>query len=116
MNSSVRSKLMDRFELLGMAVMLALAIVGMAACGTSEEPTPDEPQAAAATTDTTGTTGTEASATMATGATTAKAEAPAPSAKLAPTFELPNAAGETISLASYASDKNVVLVFYRGFW
>lgn len=84
-----------------MAVILALAIVGMAACGTAAEPTADEPQA---------------SATTATGATTARTEAPAPSAKLAPTFELPNAAGETVSLASYAGDKNVVLVFYRGFW
>ena len=109
MNSSVRAKLIARFERLGMAVILALAIVGMAACGTAAEPTADEPQASAAT-------ATEASATTATGATTARTEAPAPSAKLAPTFELPNAAGETISLASYAGDKNVVLVFYRGFW
>ena len=101
MNSSVRAKLIVRFERLGMAVILALAIVGMAACGTAAEPTADEPQA---------------SATTATGATTARTEAPASSAKLAPTFELPNAAGETVSLASYAGDKNVVLVFYRGFW
>ena len=35
---------------------------------------------------------------------------------LAPSFQLPNALGNTVSLASYAGEKNVVLVFYRGFW
>ena len=32
-------------------------------------------------------------------------------------FTLPNGAdGELISLESYRGEKNVVLVFYRGFW
>ena len=31
-------------------------------------------------------------------------------------FELPNAAGGTVSLDSYIGEKHVVLVFYRGFW
>jgi peroxiredoxin len=31
-------------------------------------------------------------------------------------FTLPSAAGQNVSLASFAGDKNVVLVFYRGFW
>ena len=37
-------------------------------------------------------------------------------AGVAPAFQLPTASGETLSLASFAGDKNVVLVFYRGFW
>ena len=51
-------------------------------------------------------------------ATTAPADSEdtAPAGRLAPAFELLNAAGETVSLASYAGDRNVVLVFYRGFW
>ena len=36
--------------------------------------------------------------------------------KIAPKFTLPSATGESISLASFAGDNNVVLVFYRGFW
>ena len=35
---------------------------------------------------------------------------------VAPKFTLPSAAGESVSLESFAGDKNVVLVFYRGFW
>ncbi len=31
-------------------------------------------------------------------------------------FTLPTAAGESVSLGSFAGDRNVVLVFYRGFW
>ena len=31
-------------------------------------------------------------------------------------FTLPTAAGESVSLDSFAGDRNVVLVFYRGFW
>ena len=31
-------------------------------------------------------------------------------------FELPSASGDTVSLNSYVGEKNVVLVFYRGFW
>ena len=55
-------------------------------------------------------------ATASTGSGDAANEAPAPSAMLAPTFELPTAAGDTVSLASFAGEKNLVLVFYRGFW
>jgi peroxiredoxin len=31
-------------------------------------------------------------------------------------FTLPSASGDEVSLESFAGDKNVVLVFYRGFW
>jgi hypothetical protein len=42
---------------------------------------------------------------------------PAPPENPAPLFTLPNAAdGEQISLESYRGDRDVVLVFYRGFW
>ena len=41
---------------------------------------------------------------------------PEPQGDVAPKFTLPSAAGESVSLESFAGDKNVVLVFYRGFW
>ena len=84
-------------------VALSLVVLALTACGASSEPTA-APATAAGPTD--------ASASS----QSATTEAPAPSAMMAPTFELPNAAGETVTLASYAGDRNVVLVFYRGFW
>lgn len=36
--------------------------------------------------------------------------------ELAPGFTLPSAAGVDIALESFRGDKQVVLVFYRGFW
>ena len=42
---------------------------------------------------------------------------PQPPENAASLFTLPNGAdGELISLESYRGEKNVVLVFYRGFW
>ena len=83
-------------------IALCLVVLALAACGSAAEPeattVPPESEAPAAATSE------EATAST------------APSPRLAPTFDLPNAAGESISLASYAGDKNVVLVFYRGFW
>lgn len=84
------------------AVALFLMSLMLAACGTAAQP-----QA---------TTAPPVTATQATADGADAAVAPAASAKLAPTFELPNAAGETVRLASYSGDRNVVLVFYRGFW
>ena len=80
-----------KFGLPGLA--LVMAIVGLAACG---------PAAGGVT-------------PAATIQPSAAAETP-PAAQVAPPFALPNAAGETVSLASYAGRSNVVLVFYRGFW
>ena len=106
MNFAVSAMLTGRFKRLGIATFLSLAILALAACGSAAEPAATAAPAA-----------TEApEATAMSEATPPATEVPAPSAKLAPTFELPNAAGETVSLASYAGDKNVVLVFYRGFW
>jgi peroxiredoxin len=34
----------------------------------------------------------------------------------APQFHLPSANGSTISLKEYMGKRNVVLVFYRGYW
>lgn len=82
--------LIGKFGLLGLA--LALALAALAACGGSAGDT--TPAAV------------EPSVT---------ADAP-PAAQVAPPFALPNAAGETVSLASYAGRSNVVLIFYRGFW
>lgn len=85
---------------------LFAALLTLAACGAADEPAATVAPAA-----------TEAPAVAAAGEDTSDAaEAPAPPAKLAADFELPSATGETVSLASFAGDKNVVLVFYRGFW
>lgn len=89
-NSPVRI-LASKFGLPGLA--LALALAALAACG---------PAAGGVT-------------PAATIQPSAVAETP-PAAPVAPPFALPNAAGETVSLASYAGRSNVVLVFYRGFW
>ena len=98
------SRLFGPFGRLATAAMLALAIVALAACGGAAAPPTPAPaaeegeQGAIVDEHMTGT------------------EDSVPAAMMAPTFELPNAAGETISLASYSGEKNVVLVFYRGFW
>ncbi len=94
------TKMLRKLRLAGPALAAALAIAALAACGGAAQPVTDAPQPAASQ------------------ATAASAAADTPPAQLraAPTFELPNAKGETVSLASYAGDKNVVLVFYRGFW
>ena len=89
---------------LSITLALALSIAVLAACGSAAEPE----QAAKAP---------EPTSAPAASSTQAEATEPlAPSARMAPTFGLPNARGEAVSLASYAGDKNVVLVFYRGFW
>lgn len=100
MTFTVSAILAGQFKRLRIAILPVLAILALSACGTAAEPQPTTPP----------------SATEAPAAATSEETTAAPSARLAPTFELPNAAGETISLSSYAGDKNVVLVFYRGFW
>ena len=92
------------FKGLAGVIGLGLLVLAIAACGGAAEPE----QATPAPEPT--------SAPAASGAQPAATEAPPPAAMMAPAFELPNAAGENISLASYAGDRNVVLVFYRGFW
>ena len=94
---------------LGVIAGLLLAVLALAACGSSAEPTEEahvvtaEPHSAASSTTE------DASAP----ADTSEAE---PRGDVAPKFTLPSAAGESVSLASFAGEKNVVLVFYRGFW
>ena len=91
---------------MGVLVAVTLALIAIVACGSAAEQEATVAPAA-----------TEAPAAASTGdESSADAESEAPSAMFAPTFELPNAKGETVSLASYAGEKNVVLVFYRGFW
>ena len=83
-----------------------LAVLMLAGCGTSSEPMPGRSQVPGESQATSAPIATEVAVTS----------APARSATLAPPFELPNAKGDTVSLASYVGNKNVVLVFYRGFW
>ncbi len=92
------------------ATVLATSIMAMIACGPAAEPQPEEPVATAAP------AATSAPAATASVSTSAPTEPAAPAAMLAPTFELPSGTGGTVSLTSFAGDKNVVLVFYRGFW
>ena len=95
---------------LGVVAALSLAVLALASCGTSAEPA-DEAPAASATELATAPVSTPEGAS-------APADTPEPEAqgKIAPTFTLPSAAGESVSLDSFTGDKNVVLVFYRGFW
>ena len=45
-----------------------------------------------------------------------KESSPRPALPLAPAFTLTSASGEQVSLETYRSESNVVLVFFRGFW
>ena len=110
MENTLTARLFSACRRFAVVAALSLAVATLAACETSAEPTPEGPTATAIPTTP------EATVNEASQTNSATTEEAAPSAKLAPTFELPNAKGETINLASYAGDKNVVLVFYRGFW
>ena len=107
MNSTVSAMIPSRFKRIGLTIALPLAILALAACASAAEPEATSAPSATAV---------PAATAVASEPAPAATEAPAAAAMLAPTFELPNAMGETVSLASYAGDKNVVLVFYRGFW
>ena len=88
----------------GAVLVLSIAALALAACGSSSEPATESPAATAAQAPT--------EAAQAASETT-DAE---PQGEMAPKFELPSGTGGTVSLASFAGDKNVVVVFYRGFW
>ena len=83
---------------------LLLTVMALAGCGPSAEPTAGVPAATA-----------EPPANEASQDALDSADAE-PKGDIAAKFELPSGTGETVSLASFAGDKNVVLVFYRGFW
>ena len=96
---------------LGVIAALSLAVLALAACGSTAEPT-DE-----ATATTAAPTTEPATATSDGGSGSASAASPEAQRDIAPKFTLPNARdGMEVSLGSFAGDKNVVLVFYRGFW
>ena len=88
----------------GAIIALSLTVIALAACGASSDSASEAP---AATAEPTGSEVNESASD------TTPAE---PEGDIAPKFELPSGTGETVSLASFAGDKNVVLVFYRGFW
>ena len=94
----------------GVIAALSLAVFALAACGSPGEPAATaEPTEADAATQPSATVAGESTS----GSTTAE---PEPQGEVAPKFTLPSAAGESVSLESFAGNKNVVLVFYRGFW
>ena len=86
----------------GALVVLLLAALVLAACGSSAQSTEAGPVSPPAMSD-----GEPGSAGL------SESE---PEGMIAPKFTLPSAAGDSVSLDSFAGDKNVVLVFYRGFW
>ncbi len=92
------------FGRFGAVVALSLTVLALAACGASSDSASEAP---AATAEPTG------SEVIESASDTTPAE---PEGDIAPKFELPSGTGGTVSLASFAGDKNVVLVFYRGFW
>ena len=94
---------------LGVVAALLMAVLALAACGAPAEPTEAEPSPTAEP-------ATAVPATPAGNSSSTATEYPQPQGKIAPGFTLPSAAGESVSLASFAGDRNVVLVFYRGFW
>ena len=94
---------------LGVMAALSLAVLALAACGSPAEPTEVEPALRAEP-------ATAASTTPESASAQADTAEPETQGTIAPKFTLPNAAGESVSLASFAGEKNVVLVFYRGFW
>ena len=96
------TKIWRVFSRFGAAIALSLAVLGLAACGSSEEPATEAPAAAAES---------ASESTVATPSVESE-----PQADIAPMFTLPSASGDEVSLESFAGDKNVVLVFYRGFW
>ena len=90
---------------------LSLAVLALAACGSSAEPATESP---ARTTEPATAEGDQAAIfdEHLTGA-----EEPEPQGNVAPMFTLPDARDSMdVVLESYRGDKNVVLVFYRGFW
>ena len=90
------------FSRFGAAIALSLAVLGLAACGSSEEQATEAPAAVA-----------ESTSESTVAAPSVESE---PQGDVAPMFTLPSASGDEVSLESFAGDKNVVLVFYRGFW
>ena len=93
--------------LLSVAAMLAV-IASLAACGSADEPIAEEAPAAEPAT--------APASTPASPSSSVDTPEPEPQGDVAPMFTLPAAAGESVSLGSFAGDRNVVLVFYRGFW
>ncbi len=97
--------------LLGVVAALSLAVLALVACGSSAEPATEAPSATA---EPAAAEGDQAAIfdEHLTGA-----EEREPQGNIASKFTLPDARdGLDVSLESYRGDKNVVLVFYRGFW
>ena len=95
------TKMLRKLRLASPALAAALAIATLAACGGAAQPATDAPQP---------------TASQATAAPAATADTPPALLRAAPAFQLPDTSGETVSLDSYIGNKNVVVVFYRGFW
>ena len=92
----------------GVIAALSLALLALAACGSSAESTDKAPAA--------NEPATAPASTLEGASASAGAPEPEPQGDVAPKFTLPSATGGPVSLDSFAGNKNVVLVFYRGFW
>ena len=103
MRISVRKNIRGTMLRAAIAAALLSSLLVLAACGSAGEPAATAAPAA-----------TESPTAAAAGDNATNAVQPP--ARLAANFALPSATGDTVSLSSFAGDKNVVLVFYRGFW
>ena len=96
---------------LGLVAALSLAVLALAACGSSAEPATEAPARTAEPSTAEG----DQAAILDEHLT--GAGEPEPQGNVAPMFTLPDARDSMdVVLESYRGDKNVVLVFYRGFW
>ena len=96
----------------GVIAALSMAVLALAACGSTAAPTDEAPATTAAEP-----AADEGGQAAIVDEHMTGAEESEPQVNVASKFTLPNARdGLDVSLESYRGDKNVVLVFYRGFW
>ena len=93
--------------IIGLAVLSIALALAAAACGSAAQPSADAPTASTPQVTT---------APAPDDGAAPQADESTAQAKTAPRFELTSSTGETVSLDSYIGNKNVVVVFYRGFW
>ena len=103
MDGDVKARALRKCGFLQPLAATLLVTVMIAACGTAAEPMAEESEL-------------HPTAHVQENEGAVKSGAAVPAASVAPQFTLPSAGGDTFDLASFAGDRNVVLVFYRGFW
>ncbi len=106
----MKARILRNCKFLLLVAATLMTVVAIAACGSADEQVAEEAPAATIEPATAAASAPEGSSAS------ADTPEPKPQGDVAPMFTLPAAAGESVSLGSFAGDRNVVLVFYRGFW